>query len=116
MLTVREIGLLKNIIKHCTRIAEKMAITSLEQYNEDEDVREIICFNIFQIGELAKNFTPQFVKDNNGVPWSQIKGMRDKIGHGYGTIDLVKVWKTAEIDVPPLQEYCQKLLEENGVA
>jgi len=34
-----------------------------------------------------------------GVPWKQIKGMRDKIAHGYGVIDLDRVWDTALLDV-----------------
>ena len=34
-----------------------------------------------------------------GVPWKQIKGMRDKIAHGYGAIDLDRVWDTALLDV-----------------
>ena len=46
----------------------------------------IICFNILQIGELAKNFEPSFIIEYNNVPWKQIKGMRDKVAHGYGTI------------------------------
>ena len=34
-----------------------------------------------------------------GVPWKQIKGMRDKIAHGYEVIDLDRVWDTALLDI-----------------
>ena len=113
MLSVKEKGLLENIVKHCKKIGEKMKGLSREQFDKDEDVVQIICLNIFQIGELAKNFSPQFVAKYNKVPWRQIKGMRDKVAHGYGTIDMDRVWDTSLRDVKPLCEYCQVILEED---
>ena len=113
MLSVKEQGLLINIIKHCNKINEKMLNLTREQFDKDEDVVQIICFNILQIGELAKNFSPEFLKQYNGVPWQQIKGMRDKVAHGYGTIDMDRVWFTALDDINPLLDYCQQILDEN---
>ncbi len=112
MLSVKERSLLENIIKHCDKINEKMKSLSKEQFDNDEDVVQIICFNILQIGELAKSFEPSFIAKHNGVPWKQIKGMRDKVAHGYGTIDMDRVWNTALIDINPLLDYCHKILNE----
>ena len=112
MLSVRERSLLENIIKHCDKINEKMKSLSREQFDNDEDVVQIICFNILQIGELAKNFELEFIANHNGVPWKQIKGMRDKVAHGYGTIDMDRVWYTALTDISPLLDYCHKILNE----
>ena len=39
--------------------------------------------------------------------------MRDKVAHGYGTIDLDRVWDTAQRDIKPLLDYCQKIISEN---
>jgi uncharacterized protein with HEPN domain len=110
VLNIREVGLLKSILKHCNKIQIKISTLTREQFDKDEDIREIICFNIFQIGELAKNLSPEFVRQYGGVPWKQIKGMRDKIGHGYGTIDLDRIWDTALLDIPPLKAYCENIL------
>ena len=113
MLTIKEQGLLINIIKHCEKINEKINNLTREQFDNDEDVVEIICFNILQIGELAKNFEPKFVAKYSGVPWRQIKGMRDKVAHGYGTIDMNRVWYTAQDDINPLLKYCSQILNNN---
>ena len=110
MLSVKERGLLESIIAHCDKINDKMKSLTREQFDKDDDVVQIICFNIFQIGELAKNFDSAFVTKYNGVPWKQIKGMRDKVAHGYDKIDLDRVWFTALEDINPLLEYCQELL------
>ena len=112
MSKVREKGLILSIIKHCDRIESKMVSLNRETFDRDEDIREIICFNIFQIGELAKNFVRDFLDRHKTIPWKQIKGMRDIIGHGYGTIDLDRVWDTAYSNIKSLNEYCKKILEE----
>ena len=110
MLSVKEKGLLLSIIKHCKKIKEKMNGLTREQFDEDEDVAQIICFNILQIGELSKNFESEFIERNNKVPWKQIKGMRDKVAHGYDKIDMDRVWNTALFDTDQLLKYCQEII------
>ena len=112
MSKVREKGLILSIIKHCDRIESKMISLDRQTFDKDEDIREIICFNIFQIGELAKNLERDFLDKYKVIPCKQIKGMRENISHGYGTIDLDRVWDTASSNIKALNEYCKKILEE----
>ena len=113
MLSVKERGVLINIVKHCDKINEKMTNLSKNEFDGDEDITQIVCFNILQIGELAKNLSPEFVKQFNGVPWSKIKGMRDKVAHGYGTLDMDRIWNTAKLDINPLRDYCISILSKD---
>ena len=113
MLSVKEEGTLIYIIEHCVRIESKMVGATRETLDNDKDIEEIVCFNILQIGELAKGLDNTFIKKYNGVPWKSIKGMRDKVAHGYGTIDLDEVWKAASKEVKPLRQYCERILQEN---
>jgi len=115
MLSIKEKGLLLNIIKHCTKILEKVDGLTKQQFDDDEDVLQIVCFNILQIGELAKNFEPTFIQRFNEVPWNKIKGMRDKVAHGYGSIDVDRVWNTAIKDIKPLLDYCNLILEKEDI-
>ena len=89
--------------KHCHRIESKIEGLSFEMFSSDEDVKEIISFNVLQIGELAKQPSSEILKQYPGMPWKNIKGMRDQVGHKYGTIDLEKVWNTAIHDIKPLR-------------
>ena len=113
MLTTKEKGLLVNIIKHCKRIEKKIIGVSKDDFFQNDDILEIVCFNIFQIGELTKHFDLTFIKENNQVPWKEIKGMRDIIGHGYGSIEKEEVWKTASFEIKPLREYCETILSND---
>lgn len=60
MLSIKEQGLLFGIIKHCNKILEKIKTLTKEQFDKDDDMIQIVCFNILQIGELAKNFDVSF--------------------------------------------------------
>lgn len=113
MLSVRDKGLIIQILAYCDRIKQKMENMGLDEFKKDIDTRDIICFNVFQIGELAKSLTDDFVKEYNEVPWKDIKGMRDRIAHGYGTIDFAIIWTTAEEDIKQLGIYCKHILDNN---
>ncbi len=39
--------------------------------------------------------------------------MRDKVAHGYGTLELDLVYMTAKKDVPALLDYCLEISKTN---
>ena len=75
-----------------------------------DDIKEVVCFNLFQIGELANCLSIEFIKEYNKIPWKQIIGMRNRIVHGYDTINLEIVWNTAIESIPELKSYCKEIL------
>ena len=113
MLGVKERGILSNIVEHCIRIEETISGLEKDDFDKSKDIQDVVCFNIFQIGALSKHLSPDFIAEYHAVPWQSIKGMRDIIGHGYGTIDMIRVWKTATQDIQPLKIYCQSILKNN---
>ena len=110
MLSSKEKGLLLCIIKHCQRIENKIVGVSLDTFISNDDVKEIVCFNVLQIGELAKGFSIDFLNQYSKMPWKKIKGMRDYVAHGYGTINLEEVYRTATEDITPLRQYCEEIV------
>ena len=113
MLSTKEKGILLCVVEHCKRIEAKIVGATRETLKTNKDIEEIICFNLLQIGELAKKFNPDFIRGYPMAPWSEIKGMRDVVAHGYGTINLDRVWQTASEDIKPLREYCESILAAN---
>lgn len=113
MLTIKEKGILLYIIDYCRRIEEKVIDITRQAFDENRDINEIVCFNILQIGELAKRLSVDFTTQYNEVPWKNIKGMRDKVAHEYGTIDYEKVWNASTNDIKVLREYCEKNFKDN---
>ncbi len=110
MLSIKDKGLLLQIIKRGERINNKINNLSFNCFLSNEDIKEIICFNIFQIGELANNLSDEFVKEYNKIPWKHVRGMRNRIVHGYDTIDYEIIWNTAENSIKELVYYCREIL------
>ena len=58
--------------------------------------------NLEVIGEATKNLSEDLRDANPAIPWRQIAGMRDVLIHDYLKVNLNRVWRTVEIDLPPL--------------
>ena len=114
MLSIKDKGRLLQIVNFCKRIEEIVKSTDKKEFNDNLGIREMICFNIFQIGELAKGLSDNFINEYNKQPWKEIKGMRDIIGHGYGTIDLEIVWNTAKTNIKELNKYIETILNDHN--
>ena len=47
---------------------------------------------------------PEFVELHPEIPWRNMRGMRNRIAHGYFDINLDMVWDTAQSALPDLIE------------
>ena len=54
------------------------------------------------IGEASTNISEVSQKSHPEIPWPQIKGMRNRLIHGYDRVDLDFLWATAADDLVPL--------------
>ena len=113
MISIKDKGLLLRIIDHCKRIETKTNSLSKEMFDNDIDIKDIVSFNILQIGELAKSLSDEFVATYKTVPWKSIKGMRDKIVHRYDSIDFNRIWLVVIEDIKPLHDYSLDIVNNN---
>lgn len=66
---------------------------------EDEKTQDAVAMKIIVIGEIATKLIEKhsdFISHNTHVPWRSIKGMRNRIAHGYFEIDQEVVWETVQ--------------------
>jgi uncharacterized protein with HEPN domain len=113
MLSIKDKRIAECIIRHCLNIEEDISNITEEYFYNDRKTQKSICFDILQIGELAKSLSEEFVTEYNKMPWKDIKGMRDWVAHGYQTLKMDRVYRTAIQDIKPLREYCEQIIKEN---
>lgn len=75
-----------------------------EEIEADELLIDSIMFRIIQIAENNSRLTDQFKVEHSEVPWIAIKGMRNKIVHDYGYVDLTIVYDTVIHGIPDMYE------------
>ena len=71
----------------------------------DKRTQQAVIMSLIVLGEAATKVMdryPDFANDHTQVPWRNMRGMRNRIAHGYFDIDLDLVWDTVQTALPPL--------------
>lgn len=68
------------------------------------------------IGEAVKRLSPALIAAQPTVPWREIAGTRDRLIHGYFTVDLDAVWGMVEQDLPTSRAQVQRIVARLGNA
>ena len=107
----RDIDNLSAILDYCDRISsinERFG-NSFEHFNSDEDYKDALLMNIFQIGEVSNRLSEECKETMSDVPWHEIYGTRNVIAHGYVKVKNEIIWEIVENDIPLLKhEICEK--------
>ena len=72
--------------------------------SSDMDERVLAVMHLIMIiGEAAKNLASGIEARCPDIPWRDIRSMRDRIVHEYGTTNPRMVWQVATNDLAPLR-------------
>ncbi len=73
---------------------------------DDLDNDRVLCLALVQllqiVGEAASRVSTPVRDAHPALPWSQIVALRNRLIHGYDTIDLDILWQILDADVPEL--------------
>ncbi len=94
-------------------------ITDVEQYTfnmeainffDDKKTITACAFTVSQMGELVKEISDETIQKYTTIPWSSIRGMRNRIVHDYENVDLVVLWGTIKNSLPDLKKDLKQIL------
>jgi uncharacterized protein with HEPN domain len=111
----RDLSTLKHIVFYCDEIddAINQHELTLEKVKADSLYKNALAMSILQIGELVNVLSEEFKSlSSNSMPWREIKRMRDKAAHHYGSFDTETLWETVTNDIAQLRDYCNKRIKE----
>ena len=75
-----------------------------DEIEGDAVLVDSVMFRLFQIAENSDKLTANFKSENASLPWREIKGMRNRIVHDYGFIDMTIIYDTVTKDIPKMYE------------
>lgn len=90
-------------------------LPDLPALERDEQVQDAVVRTLAVIGEAAtkaQKAAPEFVARHPEMPWSQMRGIRNKVVHDYFDVAWDVVWNTVKDDLPPLRRQVEALLQE----
>ena len=79
-----------------------------DDFLADKRTQQAIIMSLIIIGEAATkvmDYYAEFTQTHPEVPWRSMRGMRNRIAHGYFEINLDVVWDTVQIALPELLKH-----------
>lgn len=95
--------------------AEAIAMVSGKNRDDLDNDRmlELALVRLMEIiGEAAGRITPETRAKLPNIPWSDVVAMRNRLIHGYDSIDHDILWDTIDHDLPSLQEAIDGLIQQ----
>ncbi len=78
---------------------------SKDGFLTDKRTQQAVIMSLIIIGEAATKVmdgAAEFTQAHPEVPWRSMRGMRNRIAHGYFDINLDVVWETVQTALPDL--------------
>ncbi len=100
---------LGHILDSCRNIIEFTKDIDFKTFKNKRLIQSAVIRELEIIGEATKNLSDDIRKQSKDIPWTKLAGMRDKLIHGYFTVDLKEVWNTVRKDVSILKSGIEEI-------
>ncbi|MGC2785488.1 MAG: DUF86 domain-containing protein [Roseiarcus sp.] len=83
-----------------------------EDFLADKRTQQAVVMSLVIIGETSARIMDrhsEFVAGNPEIPWRGMRGMRNRVAHGYFDVNLDVVWDTIQIALPDLLSRFERL-------
>ena len=83
-----------------------------ETFVGDRKTQQAVIYNILIIGEAASqiiNEYPDFVAAHPDIPWREMRGIRNRLAHGYFELDQTIIWNTVTTYLEKLSQQIASL-------
>lgn len=78
----------------------------------DKRTQQAVVMSLIVLGEASTKVMdqyPAFASEHSHIPWRSMRGMRNRIAHGYFDINLDVVWSTVLTSLPTLKAQLEAL-------
>lgn len=89
-------------------ILEHMKNVTKVKLEKNPVLEDSMMFRLVQISESAFNISDKYKEKHSEIPWMEIKGLRNRIVHDYGNVQMDVVYDTLKKDIPDLKKTLKK--------
>ena len=92
----------QKIVEDLKYIVEHTKNVDKAEFYRNELLRDATLFHMIQLSESVKKLSAEIKRKRADIPWNEMYGMRNRIVHDYGNVDLSVVYDTVKEDIPEL--------------
>ena len=97
-------------ILECADRIERYLGQDRDAFLRNTMVQDAVIRNFEVIGEAGKRIPEQFRVVHAAIPWRLMAGFRDVLIHDYEGVDLERVWRIAQEDLPVVTTAIARIL------
>lgn len=113
---LRDTDYLDHIQEAIAKIGRYTSGKDEAEFMGDELIQDGVIRNLEIIGEAVAKLSPELKARHSDVPWGEIAGMRNRLIHGYISVNLEIVWSTIQKVVPGFLTRVRDIRRELGSA
>ncbi len=106
-----EIEYLRHIREEAEYLAQIGRSVEKERFIKDETLKRAAVRSIEIIGEATKQLSDALRERYSEVQWRSMARMRDRLIHGYFSVDYAIIWDVVRNEAAKLQSDIEKILE-----
>ena len=84
-----------------------------DEFLADPMRQDAVIRNLEVMGEAVRKVSDETREAHPDLPWRQMAATRDRVIHGYFTVDLEIVWEIVEAELPRLREALSQVNPKN---
>ena len=93
---------LEHMLSHAREALEILGKRTREELADSRVLQLALLHLVEIVGEAASKVSPVTQAKLGQLPWRGMVGMRNRIIHGYDTVNIAVLWDTLEHDLPEL--------------
>ena len=103
---------LQDMLTAARRLIELAGDSTPQELDQQQDVKEVIMWNFMVLGE-ATRIVPQAIRDAYPrIAWREAADMRNRVAHGYFSIDSEVLHHTIHNQLPALIRDIEEMLAD----
>lgn len=106
----RDDAYLYDMLESAQAILQYLAGKTWDEFSKDALLQDAVVRRLEIIGEAAGRVSAETQQKHAHIPWTAIKGTRNRVIHGYDTVQLDIIWDIAQDDLPNLVNELKKII------
>jgi len=104
--------LLKHMLEYTREAIDLSSGKSRKDLDNNRMLELALTRLVEMVGEAASRTTSDCRQLYPQIPWPDIIGLRNRLVHGYNSVDLDILWDILQMDFPPLATELEEIIRE----
>lgn len=95
-------------------LIERWTASGRDSFLTDDLVQNATLYRLETLAEATSKLSPGLRERHPHIGWRDVTDFRNRVSHGYIDLDLDRVWRVIEMELPTLKRSIQQELDRPG--